>query len=353
VACLDLARLRLAVQRVAGPRFEDAAAVVGSLGAVQAQDYLGSLWAIGLRTRAAAQADVERAVADGSIVRTWPMRGTLHFVPAADVRWMLKLLAGRARAAAAARHRELGLDEAAFTRSRHVLARALADGPMTRDALYAALRGGGVPTDGQRGIHILQWLAQDGFVCYAARQGKQQTFALLDAWVAPGRALGREEALAELALRYFGGHGPATLADFAWWSGLPAGAAREALELARPRLRRDDVAGVAFWRSATARRVRAAAPSARLLPAFDELLVGYRDRSATLDPAYAEGVHALLTPTVVVNGRVVGTWARALRGDAVVVKGSFFERAGAGRQRAFAAAAEEYGRFLGRRVVFG
>jgi hypothetical protein len=350
---LDIARRRLVTQRVMGSRFEDATEAVTSLGAVQAQDYLGSLWAIGLRTRVATEADVEREIAERRIIRTWPMRGTLHFVPARDVRWMLKLLTPRPISAAAARHRQLALDDTVFARSKDLLVNALRGGKrLTRDAMYAVLRAARIPTDGQRGIHILSRLAQEGVICFAAREGKQQTFALLDEWVAARTTLTREEALAELTVRYFGGHGPATLQDFTWWSGLAAADAREGLELARPRLGCDVFGGRAYWRSDARGRSRtSASPVARLLPAFDELLVGYRDRSATLDPAHAGRVHHLLSPTVVIDGRVVGTWTRVFKKDAVLVKATFFERPPRAWAHAFAAAAEEYGRFVGKRVV--
>src|SRR6266540_1053035 len=249
------------------------------------QDYLGALWAVGLRTRAATETDVERAVAERSIVRTWPMRGTVHFVAAEDARWMLALLAPRVIASRVARYRELGLDDAAFGTSRDAVARALDGGRrLGRDALYRVLGQEGVSTDGQRGIHVLARLAQEQLICFAARDGKQQTFALLDEWLPPAKAL------AELATRYFTGHGPATFQDLAWWSGLSAADAREALELARPKLVRDSVAGRVLWRAAAPPAGTRAWPAAHLLPAFDELLVGYRDRSATLDAAFAARV---------------------------------------------------------------
>jgi hypothetical protein len=352
MAGADLARRRLLVQRVAGAPFAGPREAVASLCAVQAQDYRGALWAVGLRTRHASEADVERAIADRSIVRTWPMRGTLHLVAAADVRWMMELLAPRAVAANAARERQLGLDRAAFARSRALLGRALRGGRrLTRDALYAVLREGGVSPAGQRGIHVLWRLAHERLLCPAARDGKQQTFALFEEWVPRGRALSREEGLAELAARYFGGHGPATIQDLAWWSGLAAGDVREALALARPGLAREVVDGRELWRSASARARRGAGDAAHLLPAFDELLVGYRDRSAILAPAHADRVHHLLSPTIVAGDRVVGTWTRSPRGDAVVVKATFFGRPGRARREALAAAAERYGAFLGRPVA--
>lgn len=350
----DLAARRLRVQRLAGPPFPDARAAVAALGAVQAQDYLGSLWALGLRSRARVEADVERLIAERSIVRTWPMRGTLHLVAAADARWMLELLTPPVVVRAAARLRSIGLDDAVFRRSRKALEDRLRGGRrLTRSAAYDVLAAAGISTAGQRGIHILWRLAQERVLCFAGRDGKQQTFALFDEWLPEARSLPRDEALAEIAARYFRGHGPATLRDFAWWSGLPAAAAREALELARPRLAREVAAGRELWRSAAARPRGTAAARPRLLPAFDELLVGYKERSPVLDPSHAKRVPGLLSPTILVDGRVVGTWTRSLGpGDAVIVRASWFERGGRrAHADAFAAAAADYARFVGRRLV--
>lgn len=352
MASLDLARRRLLAQRVTGTPFASPRDAVASLGAVQAQDYLGGLWAVGLRTRGATQADVERAVAERSIVRTWPMRGTLHFVAAEDARWMLELLAPRAMARSALRLRQLALDEATFARSRKVLGQALRDGRrLPRDEVYRVLRAARISTAGQRGIHILQRLALERFLCFAARQGKQHTFALFEEWVGPGRSLPRNEALAELAVRYFGGHGPATLQDFAWWSGLDAAGAREALALAGRRLSREVAGDRVLWRADSPPAGKRGMAAAYLLPPFDESLVGYRDRTPMLDPADAARVRHLLSPTIVVGGRVVGTWTRSLDGDSVLVRASIFDGGGRRPGAALAAAAERYGRFLGRRAV--
>jgi winged helix DNA-binding protein len=222
---------RLHNQRLAATHLDTPAEVVRWLGAVQAQEYLGSLWAIGLRTRNATEAIVERAIADRSIVRTWPMRGTLHFVAAEDVRWMLELMTPRVVAAAAGRlAREYELDRSAFGRSAEVVARALeGGGSLTREAMYRALEVARISTAGGRGLHITWRLAHDGLICFGPRQGKQQTFVLLDEWIPGAKRLAREEALCELARRYFTSHGPATTHDFAWWSGLLLSDAAEAL----------------------------------------------------------------------------------------------------------------------------
>jgi len=347
----EVARLRLRNQRLASAPLPSPAEAARWLGAVQAQDYLGSLWALGLRARRASEAAVEGAVADGSIVRSWPLRGTLHFVAAEDLRWMLELAAPRTVARAAHRYRQLELDEATFAKSNRVLARALRGGKrLTRPELAAELGRAGIPTDGQRLIHLLNRSALDGLTCYAARRGKQFTFALLDEWAPAARRLGHEESLAELAGRYFRSRGPATLRDFVWWSGLTTADARSGLELAKPRLSGENFGGETYWLAPSAPAAVGDAPDAFLLPAFDEYTVAYKDRGAVLDPAHAPLVNAgggILGPTVVVGGRVVGTWKRELKKDSVVVSTNLFAPLKASERRAVEEAAERYGAFLG------
>src|SRR5207253_3153607 len=164
------------------------------LGAVQAQDYNAALWAIGLRMAGAVEKEVERAVAEKKIIRTWPMRRTLHFVAAADVRWMLELLTPRVLAAGARNAAALGLDEAMFKRCRKLFVRALEGGkPLRRDAMYRVLERDGIETTNYRGLHILARLAQEGLICFAARDGKQPTFALLDEWMPSAKSKPRDE----------------------------------------------------------------------------------------------------------------------------------------------------------------
>jgi hypothetical protein len=348
---MDIARQRLYSQRIVGTSFGKPGEVVRWLCAVQAQDYLGSLWAVGLRTRAAVEAEVERAIADRTIIRTWPMRGTLHFVAAADVRWMLKLLTPRVVAGSARRlRRQFELDEAAFARSRKALARALEGGrQLTRNSMYEVLEAAGISAAGGRGLHILSRLAQDGFVCFGAREGRQQTFALLDEWSPPaGKTFERDEALAELAGRYFESHGPATLQDFAWWSGLRAADASAGLEMVKSRLVREEIDGRVYWLAASTQEVKAKTPRVHLLPAYDEYTVAYKDRRAILDPARAEN-HGpgILNPVIVSDGQVVGTWKRAFEKDAVRITPSPFRKFSEAEARAFDEAAGRYRKFQG------
>lgn len=308
-----------------------------AFGAVQAQDYAGALWGIGQRTKDATIDDVERAIAERAIVRTWPMRGTLHFVAPEDVRWMLRFLVPRVIARTAGRHRQLALDAAQIAKARARLEKVLAGGrSLTRPQAYAEIERAGVSPEGQRGIHILAHLAMHGVLCFGPRSGKQPTFVLLDEWIPNSRMLERDEALSELATRYFASHGPATTEDFAWWAGLPMGDARRAVEAAP--------------KSKPARK-SVAKNVVHLLPAYDELTVAYRDRSASLDPAHAEHTrNGIFSPVVAVDGRIVGTWKRSTRRDRVIVDVELLVPMRAPQREALERAAERYGEFLGTRA---
>ncbi len=355
----DLVRRRLASQRLSGAGAESPLDLVRWMGAVQAQDFAGGLWGVGLRSRGAVEAEVEAAVAARSIVRTWPMRGTLHFVPAGDVRWMLRLLTPRVLAGSSGRNRQLGLDERDFAKAQRILTRALGGGrALTRPAAYAELERGGVSPAGQRGIHVLGNLAQRGVLCFGARQGKQPTFVLLEEWLpAAARDLSGDEALATLAGRYFRGHGPATLADFAWWTGLRVAEARRAIEAAGRALRGDSWGSVTTYSSADSaaqgRPPRSRGPSAALLPSWDEYLVAYRDRSAAVGHLADHDERRLElvgSPILLVDGRARGTWRRELSTQAVRVRASPWTPLSGSEQRAVDRAAARYAAFLGREL---
>ncbi len=349
----DVAHQRLHNQHISRATFDKPGEVVAWLGAVQAQDYLGALWALGLRMKNAIEADIEQALADKTIVRTWPMRGTLHFVAAADVRWMLELLTPRISAQRL--HQHFGLDEATFGRCKEVLAGALQGGrQLTRPAMYERLEAAHISTAEGRGLHILSRLAQDGIICFGAREGKQQTFALLAEWAPTAKTMARDEALAELARRYFTSHGPATLQDFVWWSGLRVADARAGLEMAKPHLAQEVIDGKIYWLSSSMPAAKEASPTAYLLPPFDEYTVAYKDRSAVLDPLYAKQVtygYGIFNPLIVVDGQVVGTWKRALKKDALVITPTLFAKLNKAETRAFHAAASRYGKFLNASVL--
>ena len=296
--------MRLHCQRLASGSSARPEGVVRHLGAVQAQEYHFAKWGLALRTRGAGAAAVERAFAAGRILRTHVLRPTWHFVTPADIRWLLALTGPRVRAAVASADRTLGITPKVITRANRTLAAALSGGAyLTRAELKAVLAGAGVGVgDTRRLAHVIVHAELDAVVCSGPRRGKQFTYALLDERVPTARLPSRDESLAELARRYFTGHGPAQLADFAWWSGLTLADARAAVTLCGRALVSEEIDGVRYWLAPSARRPVPPKRAAYLLPPFDEYIIGYRDRSEGRDP---------FLPLVVLGGRVVGTWRRA------------------------------------------
>ncbi|MBV9731756.1 MAG: AlkZ family DNA glycosylase, partial [Verrucomicrobia bacterium] len=257
------------------------------------------------------------------------LRSTLHFTAAADVHWLLELTAPRILSTASLRFERYGLDTAVLARIRKLLVKTLQGSQqLTRDEIYAVLQRARISVEGQRGYHILWRMGVDRIICFGTRRGKQTTFTLLEEWAPRGRKLDRDTALAELTRRYFVGHGPATLQDFVWWSGLKVSDAKAGLAMAKSRLESLNLNDQVYWLSPETPSLSKAAPMIYLLPGFDELLLGYRDRSASLDPVYRQKVQAgsngIFLGTIVVNGRVIGTWKRELRKSAARVTTSAF-----------------------------
>lgn len=345
---MDLASRRLHNQFIGNPRFTDPAEVVRALCAVQAQDYLAALWAVGLRLRRSSEPRVERAITERRIVRTWPMRGTLHFVAAGDVRWLLALLAPRTLRRSAARlKREFSIDRAVIRRATRTVEAALREHQvLSRSALYERLDAARIDTSSQRGLHILWWLAHEGLICCGPRAGKQHTFVLLEEWIPPAPALPREEALVLLAQRYFAHHGPATTADFAWWSGITMTDAATAIEGSA--LSVEKIGKASLW-SATQGRI-ARNPSCYLLPVYDEYTIGYADRSAALDTTqanHASAGHGIFRAPIVIGGRIVGSWARELKKRHIEVRVTPLTRFTRDQLLLIRTAAQRYGTFAG------
>ena len=319
----DLALLRLVAQRVAGPPPATAAEAVRLLTCVQGQDLPGALTSVALRTAQRTRAGVEAALDAGEVVRSWPMRSTLHLVPAEDLHWLLELCGPRVLAGAARRRAVLGLTEADTERARELVTVALTGGRRCgRKELLAALADGGVAVTGQRGYHLLWYLSQTGTLCLGPMDGGEQAFVLLDEWVPAPRRLDRDAALAELALRYFRGHGPATVADLARWAGLPLGDVRAGVAAARDRLAAVEVDGREHLMAPETAELldahRTQAAGLFLLPGFDEFVLGYADRTCAVPPQFADrivpGGNGVFRPTVVHRGRVLGTWGWQGRG---------------------------------------
>jgi len=350
-----LTALRLAAQGIGGSQFSTPVETVRWMLALQAQDFPGVKWSVGLRQVGATEAEVEKACDAGEIVRSWPLRGTLHLVAAEDLGWLLALTAPRAIVSAAARRTTLGITEADVESARAIARAALAGRRvLTRESLLATFDSAGVSTGGQRGYHLLWYLAQTGTLVLGSSAGRQQTFALLDEWVRNPRQLDRDEALAELTLRYFRSHGPASARDLARWSGLALGDVRRGLAICGNALTTLELEGPTYHLAPETLAMAAPAARVHLLPGFDEYLLGYGDRSAALASEHSEAIvpggNGMFKPTIVVDGEVVGTWRRIPRAPAIVVELAPFGRLSARVCEAIAAAAQDYGAYLGRPV---
>lgn len=284
---------------------------------VQSQDLLAGRWALGVRTRGASTlSQVDAAFARGDLVRAWTMRGTLHIVPARDLAWVLSVTAERQRQQAAGRHRDLGVDDRMLATASRVLRPALRDGGCTRAEAFALLEAAGIDPRGQRGIHLLFALTIAGEICQgpidATIRGvaREQRFVLVEDWIRESET--PAAPLAELFVRYIDGHGPAGVADFAWWAGLTLSTSREAVERARGRVA--EVEDGLFAALAGPRRSPNAA-DACALPAFDEYYISYVDRTVVCAPehlaAVGPGKNGMVRPTLIDRGRIVGTWAHA------------------------------------------
>lgn len=371
---------RLRNHRLTGPGLPGPVGVIRWLGAVQAQDFTGALWALAQRIDAARAVSEDDLLADfdaGVFVRTHILRPTWHVVAPADLRWMLALSAPRVQAACAGGYRRLGIDPRTRLRAEGVLQRALEGGQHhTRHELAAALRRARIATDDQRLVYLLIHAELEGLICSGPRRGKHFTYALLDERVAPTAPLEREDALARLMTRYFTGHGPATLKDAAWWSGLTLGDVREGIAMAGDTLERRVIAEREYWqgsggvhgRPSTSTRPGGTAPSGgvHLLPNFDEYTVAYRDRAALLHasvPVTSGTQSALLSQPVLVDGRSAGTWRRlrfSVHGPPTVIASgqrghldiavTVHSPMAPAQVRALERVADAYGRFLRRSV---
>jgi hypothetical protein len=333
---------RLRNQRLTSTTFRRADQVVSWLGAVQAQDYAGAQWGVAQRARGLTIAAIDRACDAGEILRTHVLRPTWHLVAATDIRWMQALTGPRVRRLLATYDRRLEIDARLLTRVRRLVERALAGGQsLTRDELAEVLlRRGRIAAAGQRLAHLVMHLEIDAVICSGPRRGKQFTYALVAERAPDARLLPRAEALAELSRRYFLSHGPATVHDFSWWSGLTMVEARAGAAT---------VPGDLVLR--TPPPLEAVPGAHYLLPNYDEYLIAYRHRGAVIDPHRSRnlGVFTSLEYPhhIVVDGRVAGSWRRTLGPNAASVMTKFYARPSAAARAAIAAAAKRYGETLG------
>ena len=323
-----MGRLRLASQGLSGPGFESVPAAVRAMAAMQAQDLQAALWAVGQRVPGSRVADVREALDLGRVVRSWPMRGTLHLLAPEDLRWVLDITSARLIKGLAGRHRELGISAADVDAAAQAALERVSGGTaLSRAELFQVFEDAGQSTAGQRGIHLLGILCQRGWLVQGPLAGNQQLVVAFDDWIKDSRRLDRAEGIAEWLLRYLHSHGPATERDFAWWSGVPLTEVRVALAEVRGRLVELEFEGTQYWLSPqTAALLDGVVPGQRsvlALPGFDEFLLGYTDRSIALPAQHADkivpGGNGVFKKTIVAGGIVVGTWAAPGNGRGAAV----------------------------------
>jgi hypothetical protein len=326
---MDIATLRLVNQQIAGNKCNTPKDIVGWMGAMQAQDFGMVKWAIGVRLADSTHHDIEAAINQGEILRTHLLRPTWHFVSADDIRWMLELTAPRILAASKSRHLQLGLTPALVSKSLNVIEKSLAGGVhKTREALISELEGAGIPTDENRASHLLLRAELDGLICSGKIEAGKPKYALLDDRIPKKEQITKEEALARLARTYFTSHGPATIQDFSWWSGLSAKDCQWSVELVKGKLISEQIEKLTYWFTDSLTTPGEDPNAFYLLPAYDEYLIGYSDRSAVLPAgAFTKVVsnNGIFRPVVVVGGRVAGVWKRVIKKEKVRLEVGLFD----------------------------
>lgn len=349
----NIPHIRLVSQQLTTTTYKTAKEVVGWMGAMQAQDLAMAKWAIGIRLPNSTQKNIDEAINKGEIIRTHVLRPTWHFVSSDDIYWMLELTAPQIKTIAKSRHATLGLTADVLKKANMLIIKALSGGKhLTREALMAILNKAKITTDIYRSSHIMLCAELDGIVCSGAAQGNKPTYALLSERVKQKKSLTREEALAQLAQRYFVSHCPATLQDFIWWSGLSVKDARHGLEMVKSNFITETIGTETYWLTNTF-NISKNKSSLYLLPAFDEFIISYRNRSASLPLDHhkkAISSNGIFRPVIVLNGQVIGLWKRAIKKDKLSIEANLFQSQHKSIIKLIEEAAEKFESFLDKKI---
>jgi hypothetical protein len=348
---LEIRKLRLYNNGLSNSPFKSVSDAVSYLGAVQAQDFSAAKWALGLRIKNSADEDIEKAFNEGEILRTHVMRPTWHFITPEDIRWMLELTAPRVKTIMTSSNRKLKLYDDLFSKSNATIVKALQDHTyLTRQELKKVLKGIGIDTDVQRLAHIIMWAELEGLICSGSLRGKQFTYALLEERVKKTRKLSRKQALINLATNYFKSHGPAQLKDFSWWSGLTVKDSKEAINSIKQKLNQFTYDDRTYWFFHHKKAEIPDPPSVLLLSIYDEYTISYKDRSDISEARDIERMISMgnaLTAVIVLDGKVAGTWRKALKKNTVEISLTPFQKFDEDEKKAVEAEAHRYGEFVG------
>ncbi|MEX6688525.1 winged helix DNA-binding domain-containing protein [Danxiaibacter flavus] len=347
----DLISVRLDNQQISSTEMTQPREVVEWLGAVQAQDYSGAKWSVASRLPGTTDADIEKAISDKEIIRTWAMRGTLHFLSRSDIYWMLSFLSPRLEGIMGTHFRKLELDKKTLNKSKKIIEETLIDGKqLTRKEIATALQKKKIATNDMRITFMLLHASYERLICFGPRRGKEYTHTLLEEWVKPAELLEYDEALKKLTLRYFGSHGPATMQDFAWWSGLTLTDVKRGLEMSGSKLQSVKIKEQLYWMPKEHSALPKTSTAVFLLAGFDEYIVAYKDRSAVLHPQHVKAVmglgNGIFNNTVLVNGKVAGVWKRTFQKQKVNIDFAMFGDTSEVVKKKILTASKRFGKFL-------
>lgn len=335
----DIVLHRLYHQQIAATSFTKPEQIVSWLVAQQSQEYAQAKWAIGLRIPGLHDADVEKAFNEGKILRTHVMRPTWHFVSPEDIRWLLQLTAPRIHQLSAYYYKQTELNEKIFKRAHQIFSKTLEGGKhATRTTLQEALQKGKIHAEGVRLAYIVMHAELEGLICSGPRDGKQFTYALLEERVPAAKSLTREEALAAFVKRYFTSRGPATVQDFAYWSGLTVKDAQEGAAQLPKEFIREKINGrdYIYLPLSTDKKLKNAT---FIMPDYDEYGMSYKDREAFMP---AENVNGVFDHCFVIDGRIGGSWKKAPKKGIVITPFTALNEA---KQKALEKAVKRYMEF--------
>ncbi|HZW39710.1 MAG TPA: winged helix DNA-binding domain-containing protein [Ignavibacteriaceae bacterium] len=346
----DISSLRIINQQIDQSKFNSVKLLVGHMGAMQAQDFLMAKYAIGLRVNNADDSIVSEAINNGDIIRTHLLRPTWHFVSSDNIYWMLKLTAPRIKKILNFRNKQLGLDTALYKKSNKIIEKALTgNNNLTREELISILKKNKIDVDENRASHYLMEAEIIELVCSGTIKNGKQTYALLDERITRKDNLSREEALAKLAELYFTSHGPATDKDFYWWSGLTIKEVRIAIELISKKFNVEKINEENYIFKNPSKFMKNS--GVYLLPAYDEFVISYKDRTALLHPDNHESVismNGIFKPTILVNGKVAGIWKRVTKNNVIKVEINLFGKVNSLNKNLIEKAVSKYSNFLGK-----
>jgi len=345
----DVANTRLISQQINATKFKTAKGIVDWMGAMQAQDFNMAKWAIGLRLKNTTEQNIDAAINSGEIIRTHLLRPTWHFVSSDDIYWILELTAPRIKNFMKGRNISLGLSPDVLKKANKLTEKLLAaNKSLTRKELIKELNKSKIETDNNRASHILLNAELEGIICSGKMNEKQTTYALLNERVEKPRPLKKEEALFKLASKYFKSHCPATLQDFVWWSGLSISDSKTALELIKSDFMSQKINTQEYWFPNSFSVPKKFKESIFLLPAFDEFLISYKDRSAAIILEHQKKAfsnNGIFWPVIIINGKAVGVWKREIKKDKIIIETNFFYQQNKDEKQ-IQKAAEKFGYFL-------